>query len=948
MQSPMNYMFIGEHINITQRTGLMKIVLHIGSGRTGTQSLQQFLKGNLAELNRRGVYYPILNGKNHHNPLALPLSRKHTARYFVNMYGSDYDENLEYYAKYMTELKRMIEVRNPETVILSSEFLARDFEYEDGCRLFEDLQSISNDIDIVLYLRNPADYYLSAAMQTLKASKSLKKPSHLATKSIVSNYKKLQHSNFFIREYKRDLLVGNDICRDFLCQVDSELADLVKYFTKTKNESLSAEIMSIIQMYRENAWPESDNKFNKETDYLIGHLSKYSIKHNLYRKPRLRESVSKQLNVASPDLHWLNSENGFRFSNVDYEATQSFGELDQTQHVSDVCEVDNLIRDKIAVAAMTSFYHLARPYEEVEMKKINALAITSKEVHRLKTIVEKLRKPEMEVWSTKGANKLSKENKIIVRQSFPVHEIKNTIDWDADPLSNKTWRLYFTSLSWIVAFTWGEEIDKNTRVKITSIVESFCDYCILNEKNEKNVLWDDHSVAYRGSYLAYLYSFILAEEIDDQYRGKLRYVVELHINRLEGYLKSDKWLLSNHTLFHAEGLADLATVFMTNPNRRKATISFARDELDKLIARTITAAEGTVKEHALFYHVFLMGRIKESSDYFEMLDTPLKNITSETYKRMLEFVHLVTPVEGVLPGVGDSKHNKRFDQKYLKSFSTDKYISEVTKYIQTNSEKGEKPAFLNRFETDGYFIFRSFQQKNELYGLLLHKEFVGPHGHWDGGSFITYFDKKPFFVDCGGPFKYGDPMRFFYFQTQLAHNTLLFDSQTSEYYTKIMDVKGSGSTGFVSLGAQMKDGCYWSRFFIQNEDEYQIVLDWPCTADNTELEVRFHLDPEVQVKEDDSLVELINDDVKMFFTQSHVEILKVDLDKYKKNFPSFGFNKAKDGKQPNSKQLAKMEKEYNSKSLVTLDDGEFTESKSLKFNYNEGCIYANLIATNNS
>lgn len=931
----------------------MKIVLHIGSGRTGTQSLQQFLKSNAEVLNSKGIFYPILNGKNHHNPLALPLTRKNTARYFVNIYGGDYDDNLVHYAEYMLELKALIADRNPEVVILSSEFLAREFDFEDGRRLFDDLQSISSDIDIVLYLRNPADYYLSAAMQTLKASKSLKQPSHLATKNIVSNYMELQHTNFYVREYKRELLEGNDICRDFLCQVDSTLADVVKYYTKTKNESLSAEIMSLVQAYRENAWPKSDNKFNDETNYLISYLSKYSIENGLYRKPRLKEKISNQLNIVTKDLLWLKEELGFQFKNVDYETTGEKNSPIRVKYVADVCEIDIIIKNKITIAAMTCFYHLASPYNvknpSVKVNKdIKKLSISAKEKLRLKSVLLKLRKPEIEVWSTEHANSLSKKNIVIVRKNFPEFKLENTLDWDADPLSNKTWRLYYTSLSWISSFTVSQEIDKETKGNVLSIVESLCDYCIEHETNVKNVLWDDHAVAYRASYFSYLYSLFLADEIDDNYRGKLRYVVEMHINLLKGYLKSDKWLLSNHTLFHAEGLADLASAFMSDPKRREKTIELARDELDNLINRTITSREGTVKEHALFYHVFLMGRVKESSDYFEALGTPLKNITTEVYNRMLEFLHLVMPVEGVLPGIGDSKHHKRFDKKYLNSFCTDEYISDTTKYVQTRGEKGVKPNFLNSYKTDGYFIFRELEQSNELYGLFLHKEFVGPHGHWDGGSFITYFDNKPFFVDSGGPYKYGDPMRFFYFQTQLAHNTLLFGPGTSEYYTKIMDVKNTENTGFVSLIAQMKEGNYWSRIFIQNGNEYQIVVDWPISAFDSEIEARFHLDPNVQIKECDTLTVLVNNNVKIYLSQESIKISDIVRKKCESNFSSYDLSSAKIGKQPSSTQLARMESDYKERSFITSDDGEFTESQLLKFNYENAHVYANLIATNSN
>jgi hypothetical protein len=45
----------------------MRYVIHIGTAKTATTSIQAFLTVNHERLLRSGIYYPIIRGKNSHN-----------------------------------------------------------------------------------------------------------------------------------------------------------------------------------------------------------------------------------------------------------------------------------------------------------------------------------------------------------------------------------------------------------------------------------------------------------------------------------------------------------------------------------------------------------------------------------------------------------------------------------------------------------------------------------------------------------------------------------------------------------------------------------------------------------------------------------------------------------------------------------------------------------------
>lgn len=485
----------------------------------------------------------------------------------------------------------------------------------------------------------------------------------------------------------------------------------------------------------------------------------------------------------------------------------------------------------------------------------------------MQNVIELLRLPEGNLWLGNAAIALAqKQSRAIIRRNFPELEIDLSapVDWDADPEKNVTWRLYYCCMGWVAPFAkLGHERPEFAEFA-KSCVLSAAQYSLDHDRVDNNGYWNDHAVAYRSSYIAYMYAEILHGMLTADEDALLRAAMAKHHDALVGFLESDKWLLSNHTLFHAEGLADISLTFEDNAATKLEKLKDVARFVREFAGRVITHDEGTVKEHALFYHAFLMGRLKQTSDFLEKAGVSDTIVTDRTYRRMKAFLYRIMPIKGYLPGVGDTKHHQRFDQMHIARFQGMKFDSPESQQYDPGRKALDfpavKPDYLGCYPTDGFYISRSYN-RNELYSVFLHKPFKGPHGHWDALSFVSYHKGQPIFIDSGGPYKYGDPLRYRYIQTQLAHNTLIQDGTASQYHSKMFVAEHDGDSSVLIGGAKLTNHLYWMRCFVQIDDLCQIVIDWPIAtkpSDNP-LNARFHIDPEVSVARTGDDVQLSRD-----------------------------------------------------------------------------------------
>jgi len=448
---------------------------------------------------------------------------------------------------------------------------------------------------------------------------------------------------------------------------------------------------------------------------------------------------------------------------------------------------------------------------------------------------------------------------VLIRNPFdPIQLLDGNIDWTMDPNKDRTWRLYFHSLYWMTLVFYGldlkeDQIPKTDRerlqVFLRDAINSFVEYYLETDETAfPDSIYDDHSVAYRLSYIALAYRDYIGHMFTEPQKDRLFQFIDRHVDTCCRFANDDKWELSNHRLFQLEGICDAAVSFYDGSEKQRDLLSLAKRQFETFVHRNVSLKDGSTKEHSVFYHIFLLDHIRSTAAHLEQLGFVFAIDFETLFIGMNRFLWNVIPAGNIIPGVGDTKFDMRFGMQYLSHFDGEQYEDGTRKYVQSQGKEGIVPRNLTAFTEDGYYVFRrGHLDKKELYSLLLEKTYVGPHGHSDGGSFITYYNQEAFFADGGGPFRYGDKLRYYYFQTQYAHNCVIF-GEPRKYLTKVRQLARSRNIDLAESYGTFPKKRRWSRVFGQAFDDVMISVDYVTSPHRDEdIHARFLLAPEIRV-----------------------------------------------------------------------------------------------------
>jgi hypothetical protein len=135
-----------------------KALIHIGSGKTGTSSLQEaLLESEKLKINKY-FRYPVIEDKGHQAIEVLFKDYERVSRGLKSRFKSDNEEYREFVDNFFVALNHYAESGN---ILLSSEFMFsfNELEVKSLKQYLEDKGF--SDFKIVVYLRAPASYYLS-------------------------------------------------------------------------------------------------------------------------------------------------------------------------------------------------------------------------------------------------------------------------------------------------------------------------------------------------------------------------------------------------------------------------------------------------------------------------------------------------------------------------------------------------------------------------------------------------------------------------------------------------------------------------------------------------------------------------------------------------------------------------------------------------------------------
>jgi hypothetical protein len=324
----------------------MKVVIHIGPMKTGTTALQESLAAHRRELLAQGVLYPRghdpANRTNHHR-LAMAVLDEDQWRDRLWSGHRQNPKTVRHRAQeYWTSIKGEISRHRPDTLVLSTELLswartAREFE-----RLHRLVSEVSDDVVPCLYIRDPADRWLSHFQQSARHSTAPRPLNAARFRPQLELIEATFGRRPMVRAYDRRQLIDGDIVRDFTTAVLGASEWLRPIASRSSNEALSPEVLAVVFDFRHVNYAGRRGQGGNSTGRLITDLQGIEARMPSGLRLALHPEVRAELTRAAVDLPWLRDEYGISFPGIDYDQGFDAAALDERpiDRVEDVVAVD--------------------------------------------------------------------------------------------------------------------------------------------------------------------------------------------------------------------------------------------------------------------------------------------------------------------------------------------------------------------------------------------------------------------------------------------------------------------------------------------------------------------------------------------------------------------------------------------------------------------------------
>jgi hypothetical protein len=262
----------------------MKCIVHIGTEKTGTTTLQQWLYSNRSALSAQKVYLSNICGKPNNRYLSYffePAGRKSRCQLF-----NEHNDEAVFYEGFLDRLSS--EIRNASTdhdvfVISSEHFHSRVTSTEDISSLASFLNKQFNEINVVCYFRNQYEMAISAYSTALRVGSSLSINEYLSSKVTPDNYYYnfvdiaenwsgcFGKDNCIFKLYDNKSLVDGDIRKDFLREILPNInGEKIKFKSESTNKSFACLQAAALRAINKHVplWGGSQNHTSLSNNHL--------------------------------------------------------------------------------------------------------------------------------------------------------------------------------------------------------------------------------------------------------------------------------------------------------------------------------------------------------------------------------------------------------------------------------------------------------------------------------------------------------------------------------------------------------------------------------------------------------------------------------------------------------------------------------------------------------
>lgn len=286
----------------------MTCYLHIGTMKTGTSSIQNFLYLNRELLKQQNYYYPIsiknIKRLNDHNPFAHKIDGL-----------LKYSDNLDYLCKNFSDLKQEIIDSNCDNIIISAENLQWLFDSKNKIFFLKHILEYLgfNKIYIIVYLRETMDLFVSMCSQAIKCNSHdnyhLLQPNDNYKSFLLCNHKQtLQYwseiGDLIVRLFSNSEFYDQDLLKDFIHNIGLKWSDnfIIPY---RDNESLNLiGIELLIRINKINPYMYESRYFDI-VEYFNKHFSFKDIKLKFQPKKEIMQSY---IDYFEESNEWVRKE----------------------------------------------------------------------------------------------------------------------------------------------------------------------------------------------------------------------------------------------------------------------------------------------------------------------------------------------------------------------------------------------------------------------------------------------------------------------------------------------------------------------------------------------------------------------------------------------------------------------------------------------------------------
>lgn len=240
----------------------MKIILHIGEGKTGTTSIQKSLCASKFELEKKGILYLPIAGSPNQCWLNVPIG---------GAIRTNRDTALIYVETWFDNIKRRCSKNDISAILISAETLFN--HAADEIIDFLESRIKFDSINVICYLRETGDFYLSLVQQVIKGGADFPLPneySHRISNKLKGWFDRVGKQSVTLRNFNPSSWQDSSVVNDFSKVISNIVGFSVTLIDVISvNKSLSAEQMVALAEFRSQKLSNYEGKLHSASNSLI-------------------------------------------------------------------------------------------------------------------------------------------------------------------------------------------------------------------------------------------------------------------------------------------------------------------------------------------------------------------------------------------------------------------------------------------------------------------------------------------------------------------------------------------------------------------------------------------------------------------------------------------------------------------------------------------------------